>query len=295
MNLQHGKPLHIPIMVGMKRLSPLPPLPPLPSLRIRTLRRVLWATAFGALLAAAGCAGPAATTPKQSDYTREARWASEFEPAVVVGDTVRLTQANGHRFAAISANKAGQTRAVVLVHGIGVHPDHGLTQKLRADLHDRGFATLAIQAPILDPSIVTDGAAYASLMDEAAERIELAIAHARAQGAQQVFLVGHTMGAWMVSEYFARRPATAGAGVAGWASLGMTGRFSSFGGHAPATLDIYPERGSSWTRTMAPLRLSTAQALNARAEQRFVPDTDLSFAGKEALIGQWVAEFFNKL
>jgi triacylglycerol esterase/lipase EstA (alpha/beta hydrolase family) len=250
------------------------------------------------LLAMAGCAGPAANAPKQSDYAREARWAQEFEPAVVVGDTLRLKQANGHSFAAISAAMRGQSRFVILVHGPGVHPDHGLTHKLRIALHDKDFATLAIQAPILDPSI-TDGSAYAGLMDEAAERIEVAIAHARSQGATQVFLVGHTMGAWMVSEYFARRPLPSAGGVTsavtGWASLGYTGKFSAFGQHKPAVLDVYPERGSSWTRTMAPLRLSTAQSLDARAEQRYVADTDLSFAGKEDMIGQWVADFFNKL
>jgi hypothetical protein len=107
------------------------------------------------------------------------------------------------------------------------------------------------------------------------------------------------MGAWMVSEYFARRPLPSAGGVTsavtGWASLGYTGKFSAFGQHKPAVLDVYPERGSSWTRTMAPLRLSTAQSLDARAEQRYVADTDLSFAGKEDMIGQWVADFFNKL
>jgi hypothetical protein len=253
------------------------------------------AAALVTLLAIAGCAGPATNAPRQSDYAREARWAQEFEPGVVVGDVLRLNQANGHRFAAISAAKPGQTRVVILVHGMGVHPDHGLTQNLRIALHDQGFATLAIQAPILDPSIVTDGATYASVMAEAAERIEAAIAHARAQGASKVFLVGHTMGAWMVNEYFARRTVPAVGSVTAWASLGMTGKFSSFGQHKPAVLDVYPERGSSWTRTMAPVRLSAAQALDPRAEQRYAAGTDLSFAGKEALVGQWVAEFFNKL
>jgi len=277
----------------MSMLQPQSPAPSAAASREHSAGRV--AGLLITLLTVAGCAGPAANAPQRSDYAREARWAQEFEPAVVVGDTLRLKQANGHSFAAISAAKPGQSQFVILVHGIGVHPDHGLTQKLRIALHDRDFATLAIQAPVLDRSVVTDGGAYASLMDEAAERIEVAIAHARSQGATKVFLVGHTMGAWMVSEYFARRPLPAAGAVTGWASLGMTGKFSAFGQHKPAVLDIYPERGSSWTRTMAPLRLSTAQSLDARAEQRYVADTDLSFAGKEGLIGQWVADFFKKL
>lgn len=259
-------------------------------------------TGLGLLALLPGCAAPAG--PRQSDYAREARWAAEFEPAVVVGDVVRLKQNNGHSFAAIwagdwaansAANSAAnpvQKRAVVLVHSIGVHPDHGLTQALRVGLADAGYATLAIQAPIVDMSGVTDAGVYAGLMDEAAERIALGIAYARARGASQVFLVGHTSGAWMVNEYLGRRPADKT--VLAWASLGMTGKFSSFAAHQLATLDVYTERGSAWTRTMAPQRLSVALAANAASEQHYLRDADLSMTGHERTLVQMLARFFGR-
>jgi hypothetical protein len=247
----------------------------------------------GALSIATLLLGCAAGTPavRQSDYAREARWAAEFEPALVVGDAVRLAQANGHRFAAVWAHRSGMARAVILVHGIGVHPDHGLTHRLRADLFDAGYATLAIQAPILDMTTITDAKAYAGLMDEAAERIDLAIDFVRQRGAHQVFLVGHASGAWMVNEFFGKRPDR---GVVAWASLGQTGRFTGFGANKPATLDLYPERGSHWARTMAPQRLAHALDVDARSQQQFVSGTDLSFAGAEARVRDAIVGFFAR-
>jgi hypothetical protein len=239
----------------------------------------------------AGCAGLGGGAPRLSDYAREKRWAAEFEPGVVVGDVIELEQASGHRFKAIWAHKPGQTRAIVLVHGIGSHPDHSLTGMLRSDLHDAGYATLAIQAPILDPAGMTDAAPYAALMPEASERIAIAVNHVRGKGAMQVFLVGHTMGAWMVNEFFARNSQQ---NIVAWTTLGYTGGFGSFGVQRPATLDVYTERGSEWTRSRAPNRIAMARDLDARSEQLYVLDTDLSFAGQERAMAREIAKFFGK-
>jgi predicted alpha/beta-fold hydrolase len=253
----------------------------------------------GALFLVAACATSAPSpkaveAPKHSDYAREARWARDFEDALVVGDVVRLKQSNGHRFVSIWAAKgspAQRRRAVVLLHSIGVHPDHGLTQRLRSDLHDAGYATLAIQAPILDMTQVTDANAYAGLMDEAAERIDLAIQHVREQGAQDVFLIGHTTGAWMINHHLGKR---ADPRVRAWAALGQTGRFSSFGANRLATLDVYPDGGSHWPRTTAPQRLELIQAANPKSEQLLITGTDLSFVSAEARLRDAIVAFFGK-
>ncbi len=246
----------------------------------------------GAALLVQGCATSGGKDrPRTSDYAREKRWAAEFEPGVVVGDVIELAQTNGHRFKAIWAHKPAQTRAIVLVHGIGSHPDHSLTGVLRSDLHDAGYATLAIQAPILDPTGMTDAAPYAALMPEASERIQLAVNYVRAKGAQQVFLVGHTMGAWMVNEFFARSPQQ---NIVAWTTLGYTGGFGSFGPQRPATFDVYTERGSEWTRSRAPNRIAMAKELDARSEQLYVRDTDLGFGGQERAMAREIAKFFGK-
>jgi hypothetical protein len=238
-----------------------------------------------------GCAGLGGGAPRRADRAREKRWAAEYEPGIVVGDVIELTQADGYRFKAIWAHKAGQTRAIVLAHGLGVHPDHGLTGILRSDLHDAGYATLSIQTPILDPTGLTDAAPYIAVMPEASERLRLAVNHVRSQGAQQVFMIGHTMGAWMVNEFFAR---SGQQNIVAWATLGYTGGFGSFGVQRPATLDIYTERGSEWTRSRAPNRIAMAKELDARSEQLYVRDTDLGFGGKERAMAIEIGKFFGK-
>jgi hypothetical protein len=264
----------------------------------------------------AACGAPS-TAPRHSDHAREARWASEFETGLVVGDAIRMTQSNGHRFVAVwasgppsrspthaaaqggassgpgrpgAADGAAPSRAVVLVDSIGVHPDHGLTQRLRTDLFDAGYATLSIQAPVVDMRDVTDANVYAGLMDEAAERIDLAITHVRARGAPQVFLVGHTTGAWMVNHFLARRPDR---GITARASLRQTGALESFGANKPATLDLYPDGGSHWARTRAPQRLSLIKSVDARSQQLQITGTDLSFAGAETRVRDAIVAFFG--
>src|SRR5688572_4195536 len=94
------------------------------------------------------CAAAALEAPGQ-DYAREARWRAEVVPNLVVGDAVDLVTPSGRAFLGIhSPGKAGKA-AIVLVHGIGVHPDHGLIGTLRMALADMGFATLSIQMPVL--------------------------------------------------------------------------------------------------------------------------------------------------
>jgi hypothetical protein len=172
-----------------------------------------------------------------------------------------------------------------------VHPEHGVTGQLRALMHDAGFATLAIQAPIIDSKTISDAGVYRGLMPEAAERIDLAIAFAREQGATHLFLIGHTVGAWMINEFFKQRPKQA---LAAWASLGYTGRFDSFGLQVLPTLDIYPELGTPVSRDAAPSRIAAAKRIDPRSEQLMVNGTDLSFAGQEKIVAQAIAAFFSK-
>jgi hypothetical protein len=237
------------------------------------------------------CAGIGQKAPQSSDYALEQRWAQEFAPGIVVGDVVRITQPSGHRFAAAWAPTADSKRTVILLHGLGVHPEHGLTGELRALLHDAGFATLAIQTPVIDSKTISDAGVYRSLMPEAAERIDAAISFTRQQGAKQVFLVGHTVGAWMINEFFKERPAQA---LTAWASLGYTGRFDSFGQQTLATLDIYPDQGPPVSRDAAPSRIARATKINPRSEQLLVQGTDLNFSGKDKQIANAIAIFFAK-
>jgi hypothetical protein len=252
-------------------------------------RRTLLAATAVPLLAA--CASPGGG-PLQSDYAREARWRAEYEPGVLLGDVIELPGARGApRFAAIWAAQRPVGAAVVLVHGIGTHPDHGLTSALRQSLFEAGMSTLAIQAPILDMTNITDAAPYAALMPEATIRVEAAVAFARAQGAQRVFAVGHTTGSWMLNEYLARSAQS----IDGWAALGHTGRFGGLGLRRIATLDVVAERGIAGHLNASYQRAMLMAQWDVRSQQIRIPGADLSFADQHPQVAQALLGFFRSL
>ena len=88
-----------------------------------------------------------AATP---DYARESRWADEVLPQIVVGDPIWLAVPGKPRVLAIFTMPVGTPKgAIVVVHGSGVHPDWNLIGELRTKLAERGYATLAVQMPVL--------------------------------------------------------------------------------------------------------------------------------------------------
>src|SRR5689334_19061088 len=66
----------------------------------------------------------------QADYAREQRWADEIAPAILVGDPVYLEIPSGRKFLTIYAPAPKSSTGVIVVHGIGVHPDWGLISPL---------------------------------------------------------------------------------------------------------------------------------------------------------------------
>ena len=84
-----------------------------------------------------------------ADYAREQRWAAEFIPGIIVGEPVYLTQKNRHRFVVILSEADNARMGVIVVHGMGLHPDWGMIGTLRQDLFDFGYTTLSIQMPVL--------------------------------------------------------------------------------------------------------------------------------------------------
>ena len=91
-----------------------------------------------------------------ADYVREKKWADEITPGIVVGDSVYLTQKNGHKFLAIYTEAKNARLGVIVVHGLGIHPDWGLVGTMRTRLADDGYTTLSIQMPVLANTAKTD-------------------------------------------------------------------------------------------------------------------------------------------
>lgn len=138
-----------------------------------------------------------------SDTEKENRWSQQFVDDLVVGESCRL-KAGATEFTGIFTEAAaGPTgRAVILAHGIGVHPDWPeIINPLRSELPEHGWSTLSIQMPILaNDAPLKD---YLPLFDEAGPRIEAAVKFLRDQGNKTIVLIGHSLGAAMAASYLA--------------------------------------------------------------------------------------------
>ena len=200
---------------------------------------------LAALMVAAACAAASAATP---DYARETRWASEVAPQIVVGDVVWLDLRGRPRVLALYAEPAGPAKAaVVVVHGLGVHPDWNLIGEVRTRLADRGYATLAVQMPVLAADAPRD--AYRDVSGDAGDRLAAAVAWLRAKGHARIAIVSHSLGASMADAYLARADA---APIAAWVPIGMMAAFTR--PPREPVLDVVAERDFPEALAAAKLR-----------------------------------------
>lgn len=242
-----------------------------------------------ALFLALALTGASAFAQTRSDAAREKRWADQILPSLVVGDAVQLQTAEG-RFLALHTKAEPARGAVVLAHGPGLHPDHGITGELRMHLADRGFTTLSLQMPVL-PAEVDDGAAYRALYPEAARRIAAGMQYLQERGAKRIFIVSHAMGAGMAHEFLR---ANRSAPVSGWAALSFYGVFDGIAGAAFPVLDLYGARDYRGIRGPASDRAQLLRALPG-SKQVAIADSGYFLAGGEKAVLQEVAAFLDAI
>jgi len=243
------------------------------------------------------------------DYGREKRWADEITPAIVVGNSLylELTEGagKGHKFLTLLTQGTNKVTAIVLAHGVGVHPDHSLIGVLRTKLADAGYTTLSIQMPVAKSEGVTAKDYYPGLFHEAGERLATAARYLQGKDNKNVVLVAHSMGSWMANVYLIETPNPP---FAAWVALGVTGRYWGaslisipwlgiewFPGKLQLpTLDIYGENDLAAGVEAAPSR---ARALThiPRSEQVMIPGADHFYAGREDAVVQAIDRFIRKL
>jgi predicted alpha/beta-hydrolase family hydrolase len=157
------------------------------------------------------------------DDAREDRWAQEVVPGIVVGDAVFLVTPSRAKVLAILTMPAGAPRGgVILIHGMGVHPDFGMIGGVRALLTDSGYATLSVQMPVLAAGATRED--YRVTLPAASERIGAAIAFLRAKGIAKIAIVAHSVGATMADAFLAQPGAPR---VDAWVPVGMLVDFST--------------------------------------------------------------------
>ncbi len=153
-----------------------------------------------------------------SDYDREKKWADEILPSVLVGDPVWLEGTTHHKFLGLYTEAADAKGAVILGHGIGVHPDWGLIGMLRQNLAEQGYTTLSIQFPVLAADAKAD--AYPPTFDEAADRLDKAVAFLKQKGYSKIAIVSHSLGCRMSYRYLSGKPDAA---VKTWVAISSPG------------------------------------------------------------------------
>ena len=226
----------------------------------------------------------------QADYARENRWADEITPAILVGDPVYLAQKSGHKFLALHAPNTQARAGVIVVHGMGVHPDWNLINVLRSQLAEQGYTTLSLQMPVL----ATDakGEQYPALFPEAAERLQAAIAFLRDKGHRKVAIVSHSMGARMANHFLSNGGAGA---IDAWVAVGIsTGIYLQAETFKAPVLDIYGEKAFLVVLSNAARRADSIKRLRGSG-QVSVAGADHYFNGAEAELVRHVKRFLDNV
>jgi pimeloyl-ACP methyl ester carboxylesterase len=221
-----------------------------------------------------------------ADYAREQRWADQIEPSVLVGDPVWIKQANGHKFLGLYTTAANAKAGLVIVHGIGVHPDWGLIGALRQQLPDDGYTTLSIQMPVLEAEAKPED--YPPTFAEAAERIRLAVAFLKDKGYAKVAIVSHSLGTWMSYYYLTHTPDSP---VVAWVDIGAPNPFDMAKLKLPI-LDLYGQ--NDLPRVLEGAKQRAAGLKQKGSLQVMVPGADHFFTSQEAALHEQIRTWLDK-
>ncbi|MDH5355283.1 MAG: alpha/beta hydrolase family protein [Gammaproteobacteria bacterium] len=155
-----------------------------------------------------------------SDLAKEKRWADQIVDSLLDGEAVWLKTGN-HSFLSIytSAKDESLNKALIVMHGTGVHPNWDqVIRPLRVALTEYGWNTLSIQMPVLANDADHDD--YAVLFPEVVPRINAALSYLKSQGAEDIVLIGHSLGSLMTSYYLSRENDES---IKGFVAIGMPG------------------------------------------------------------------------
>jgi dienelactone hydrolase len=223
------------------------------------------------------------------DYAREKRWADEVVSGLVVGDAVQIKAASGREFLGLYTETKAPRAAIVIVHGIGVHPDHGVIGALRARLADQGYNTLSIQMPVAASDAGPE--AYLPLFPDAADRIAKAADWLETKGQTRLVLLSHSMGSRMANAYLDSGTATP---YVAWVALGLGQPYSAAAPkYAFPVLDIYGDQDLPAVRESASQRKAALNPLKG-SKQVMLARADHFYTGEETALAATVDNFLRE-
>lgn len=224
----------------------------------------------------------------QADYAREQRWADEITPAILVGDPIQLALPEGRKFLGIYAPNSKAQAGVVVVHGLGVHPDWGLINPLRSQLSEQGYATLSVQMPVLAAEL--RGERYPPLFPEAAARIAVAVKFLQDKGHKKIAVVSHSFGSRMTNVLLNQSAAPA---IAAWVSIGIVGEYTKPETFKAPVLDLYGEKDFPEVLELAARRAAVIRNIRGSAQIR-VAGADHFFNGMDKELVRSVKQFLDR-
>jgi pimeloyl-ACP methyl ester carboxylesterase len=224
------------------------------------------------------------------DYAREARYAQDVVSGLVVGDAVNIKAASGREFLTLHTQGKADKAAIVLAHGVGVHPDFGVIGLLRAKLSDMGYTTLSIQMPVQSKEAKVEDY-FPPVFPDAADRMAKAADWLRAKGHSNVVLLSHSMGAWMANEYLDK--AHQSTPYKAWIVMGLTGSYSwGMRRYALPVLDIYGEQDIAPVLGAVGRRKLALQESNGSMQVR-IDGADHHYTGRESQLAAAVDAFLK--
>lgn len=213
------------------------------------------------------------TLAMASDYAREQKWADEILPSVLVGDPVWLDGSGTHKFLGLYTEAANAKGAVILGHGIGVHPDWGLISMLRQSLAEKGYTTLSIQFPVMAADAKAD--AYAPTFDDAAARLAKATAFLKQKGYAKIAIVSHSLGCRMSYRYLSGKPDAA---IRTWVAISSPGA-EDWGKLKLPVLDLYGQ--NDLPGVLQNVRVRAPGLKQPGSTQQRLPNADHFFEGQD--------------
>jgi len=234
-----------------------------------------------------------------SDLEREKRMADEISEVIFDGEVVMLS-GDDHEFLSIYTEAESSTRALLIIHGRGFHPDWADTvQPLRVGLVDYGWNTLSIQMPVLGKEAKYYD--YLPIFDEAIPRIEAGLKYLRAQGNRHIGIVAHSCGVHMSMHYLKQQ---GNAGLVAYVGIGMGATdyrqpmsepFPLESIEVPV-LDIYGADDYPAVGRLAPERWRQIQtAGNPLSDQQVINDADHYFTDQGESLVEAVGDWLNQL
>ncbi|MDJ0779537.1 MAG: DUF3530 family protein [Gammaproteobacteria bacterium] len=237
------------------------------------------------------------THATESDVGKEQRWAEQVIDGLLDGDEAWLNDGKGHEFLGILTEGDSESgRAVILMHGIGVHPNWpDVIYPLREALLEAEVTSLSIQMPILANE--AEAIEYAPLFEEVPDRVEAAIGYLSAAGYRDIALVAHSMGASMLSFYLSRTPDSR-AGSAVLIGMGQGQAFKdnikvmeTFG---LPLMDLYGSEDLDDVLSSAASRMAAGKKGGGSFTQVKVDGANHFFQGHEAELQQQVLDWLGQ-